>query len=481
MPPRLLPILPTVLFLLLLPRLVPAVALEQPQQQHPLTLSVLHAPPASGTLRKFLPTNPESFAEVLRFAQDYDLDVWHAGRGRVDVYEPAKSAGRLPGALLDTPHEVHNLSLPVAPARYKAEEEDWDLHSLENSTFHSTYHPQAAVDAFILALAHTYPDSVSVFSLGHSAEGREMHGLKISAPPPKNGTQKDVKMGFVVIGPQHAREWVATSTALYLAHALLANASEPHSLAYLLEAYDFHIIPAPNPDGYVYTWEADRFWYKNRQVVGPGAKCIGIDMNRNWGAHWKPHAKYPLFGPSNNDDDELKKKKKKAEPADPCSHWYPGHRAFEATEVANIAGYLTKVQGVGKGAKGGVQLVLELRSYGQMLAAPYSYKCDRLPKDAEDQTEALHGAAQAGKSVWGTPFMTGTLCELLYRAPGNLLDYVYSSAGTSVKYAYAAFLRDTGTYGFALPPEWIRPVGEETAAVAAYLGKFVARQKGIAL
>lgn len=32
-------------------------------------------------------------------------------------------------------------------------------------------------------------------------------------------------------------QWVATSTALYLAHALLANTSEPNSLAPLLEVY----------------------------------------------------------------------------------------------------------------------------------------------------------------------------------------------------------------------------------------------------
>lgn len=47
-----------------------------------------------------------------------------------------------------------------------------------------------------------------------------------------------------------------------------------------ISSKDFHIIPAPNPDGYEYTWDSDRLWYKNRQIVGPYTKCLGLDMNR---------------------------------------------------------------------------------------------------------------------------------------------------------------------------------------------------------
>ncbi|KAJ7710703.1 hypothetical protein B0H17DRAFT_1027633 [Mycena rosella] len=451
---------------------------------------IFDAPPpqSPGILRRFSPKNSKSLAEVLSIAQAHDLDIWQIGTDstpHVDIYSPPSST-RLPDVLLSTPHSLSNISVPTLRLQRELKG-DWGLESLENSTFHAEYHTHEEVSAFVHALARAHPDKVALRHIGHSGEGREMLGMKISAPPKLEGPSAQ-KLGFVVLGPQHAREWIATSTALYLAHALLANASEPHSLSYLLEVYDFHIIPSPNPDGYVYTWEGDRFWYKNRQIVGPGAKCTGIDMNRNWGAHWKPHAKHPLLhfeddddvSSENDTDSGLKKKKKsKKEPADPCSHWYPGHRAFEAPEVTNLANYLTAVQGVGKGAKGGVVAFVELRSYGQMLAAPYSYKCDRLPKDAEDQREALHGAARAGSAMYGTSFATGSLCELLYRAPGNLLDYVYSTAG--VKYAYSAFLRDTGTYGFALPPAWIRPVGEETAGVVAYLGRFVAKQRGIEL
>ncbi len=46
----------------------------------------------------------------------------------------------------------------------------------------------------------------------------------------------------------------------------------------------FTIIPVPNPDGYVYTWDVDRLWYKNRSPTG-NEECIGIDMNRNWVCH----------------------------------------------------------------------------------------------------------------------------------------------------------------------------------------------------
>jgi len=44
--------------------------------------------------------------------------------------------------------------------------------------------------------------------------------------------------------------------------------------------------------------------------------------------------------------------------ADPCSHWFPGHRAFESPEVNNIANFVTTLPNVVG--------FLDLRSYGQM-------------------------------------------------------------------------------------------------------------------
>jgi extracellular matrix protein 14 len=86
---------------------------------------------------------------------------------------------------------------------------------------------------------------------------------------------------------------------------------------------------------------------------------------------WDSPSDLDLDDLNEDDDADLKKKKKKkkkqkTEPADPCSHWYPGHRAFEAHEVNNLANYLTKIHGVGRGTKGGVAAWVDLRSYGQM-------------------------------------------------------------------------------------------------------------------
>ncbi|KAF7292987.1 Zinc carboxypeptidase [Mycena indigotica] len=443
-----------------------AAAFEQ-QQVFDITANPQAQLERAGILRRFKPQRWDALEEVIKTAETHNLDIWQIHTGNdpyVDVFTP-HSIPNLPVTLLTVPHTTTNITYPTPP--FARTQQEWDLSTLQNTTFHNEYHSQSEVDLFLRKLVELHPQTVSLVELGHTAEGREMLGLKIS----KVANTTMAKLGFVVMGPQHAREWVATSTALHFAHSLLVNSSESGSLSYLLDTYDFHIIPSPNPDGYVYTWESDRFWYKNRQIVGPGAKCIGIDMNRNWGFKWKAHSDSPLF-------DAKKKKRKDKTPADPCSHWYPGHRAFEAAEVNNVANYLTKINGAGKGAgKGGVVAFVDLRSYGQMLAAPYSYKCNKLPKDAEDQMEALHGAAQAGRAVHGMGFSAGSLCELLYTAPGNILDYVYSTG--SIKYTYAAFLRDTGTYGFALPATWIRPVGEETGEILAYLAKFIARQRGI--
>jgi len=386
---------------------------------------------------------------TLLVAEAANADVWRITRSEVDLYFPSvEEYLSSPFNDASIPHNTTRIPLSdtIRPTSWFS---SWNLTSLANTTFHAEYHPLYEIEDFVQAMADAYPNLVQVVNIGHSAEGREMAAMRISKP----GKKAKAKPGFVLTGAQHAREWVATSTVLYLTHALVASSPEQYAMSSLLDLYDFYIVPVPNPDGYVYTWEHDRFWYKNRQIIGPNEKCVGIDMNRNWGHKWKARADFPTLTTS----------KKPKTPTDPCTPWYPGHRAFESPEVNNIANWITTLPAL--------KAYLDLRSYGQMLSTPFAYSCKKTPKDAEDQIEAAHGAARAIRLAHGTSFTTGSLCSMLYKAPGNVVDWMYAKAG--IKYSYAVHLRDTGTYGFALPAEWIRPVGEETANMVQFLAEFI--------
>ncbi|KAF9811509.1 hypothetical protein IEO21_06560 [Rhodonia placenta] len=410
-----------------------------------------------GLLKSFsvLPDKGWGVDDILDEAGATGADVWRISQSHVDIYFPTlHDYLSSPFHDIDLPHNTSRVSraalIPPSTSGRDTGPSSWNLTSLSNSTFHSVYHPLEEIEEFVEAMAILYPDIVQLVNIGHSAEGREMVAMRISKG---SGGSLKQKAGFVVTGAQHAREWVATSTALYLTHALVAGASEPYAMSSLLDYYDFYVIPVPNPDGYVYTWEHNRLWYKNRQVIGPHEKCVGIDMNRFVHGHkWKAKARFPTV-----------KANKPSTPTDPCTPWYPGHRAFEAPEVNNIANFITTLPAL--------KAYIDFRSYGQILSTPWAYSCKKTPKDAEDQIEAAHGAARAIKLAHGTAFTTGTLCSMLYKAPGNVVDWMYAKAG--IKYAYAVHLRDTGTYGFSLPPEWIRPVGEESAKMIQFLAEFI--------
>jgi murein tripeptide amidase MpaA len=51
------------------------------------------------------------------------------------------------------------------------------------------------------------------------------------------------------------------------------------------ECVNWVIYPVLNPDGYVNSWQSDRFWRKNMNTNN-GHNCKGVDLNRNYDAEW---------------------------------------------------------------------------------------------------------------------------------------------------------------------------------------------------
>ena len=137
--------------------------------------------------------------------------------------------------------------------------------------------PIRGIRAFVDSLAKNN-SRVSVDTLGKSFEGRPMLAVKIG---PKGDSPSRPNVLFMAT--YHAREWAATEMAmrlmLYLANPPAGNAR----LDSLLQTRDIWIVPVANPDGYEYTFTADRLWRKTRSPQGTG---IGVDLNRNHRANW---------------------------------------------------------------------------------------------------------------------------------------------------------------------------------------------------
>ena len=88
---------------------------------------------------------------------------------------------------------------------------------------------------------------------------------------------------------------------------------------------------------------------------------------------------------------------------------------------------------------------------------PFAYSCDDFPPDAEMLEEAALGVGKAMRTRHGEGYQAGQACDLtyrsvifpslltwlIYRAPGDAIDFAYGVA--DVRWSYSAELRDTGT------------------------------------
>jgi extracellular matrix protein 14 len=105
----------------------------------------------------------------------------------------------------------HTLSTiaPHSPRSYYSAPADWELSSFTNSSFHKNYHPLYEIGEFIQELARLHPDIVNIHNIGRTGEGREILAMTLSTPP-TDAMMRSLpgpgKLGFVIVGAQHARE-----------------------------------------------------------------------------------------------------------------------------------------------------------------------------------------------------------------------------------------------------------------------------------
>ena len=116
------------------------------------------------------------------------------------------------------PHTTTQISIPIInPTDLR---KNWVMSSLENTTFHESYHTLSQIENFMQELVDAHPETARLINLGRSSEGRNVLGLTISTgdnveseegnlwkKKKKKGPKKQKeKFGFVIQGAQHARE-----------------------------------------------------------------------------------------------------------------------------------------------------------------------------------------------------------------------------------------------------------------------------------
>jgi len=204
----------------------------------------------------------------------------------------------------------------------------------------------------------------------------------------------------------------------------------------IVDHYTFYIFPLINPDGYAYTWATDRMWRKNRRQNS--ARSFGVDLNRNWDSHW---------GGAGSS-------------SDPNSDIYHGKSAFSEPETKAVSDFIKTLKNVKMG--------IDFHSYSQLILRPYGWTT-KLPPDEAVMKTIGDGMAGAIRATTRMSYISEHSIDL-YITAGTALDWFYEPAGF---YGYTIELRDTGAYGFVLPPAQIKPTGQENFAACVWSATYL--------
>jgi len=284
----------------------------------------------------------------------------------------------------------------------------------------TSYHPLEDMYSYLNYLRDTY-DFVTLETIGQSYAGVDMTIAKVCRGGCGN------KPAMWIDGGIHAREWISPATVTFMLRELVENDADHPDL---LENLDWYILPVVNPDGYLYTQTDNRLWRKTRKPNGNG--CYGTDANRNFGYMWG------TGGSSDN----------------PCADTYMGASPFSEIETANMRDWLTANKDM-------IKFYNNVHSYSQLILLPWGFSYDE-PDNQDDLYRVASTCNDDLYAVHQKTYEVGCIPCLLYVSSGGTLDWTLGELG--IPYSYAMELRDTGVYGFLLPPEQIIPNGEEAWA-----------------
>ncbi|XP_069671096.1 carboxypeptidase B-like [Periplaneta americana] len=294
----------------------------------------------------------------------------------------------------------------------------------------TTYNRHSVINSYLESLASSYPNLVTLETIGQSYEGRDLVVIKISSGG--SGTRPVILIDAGI----HAREWIAPAMALYIINQLVENNAANSGLT---DAVDWYILPVLNPDGYEYSHTSSRMWRKTRSPTS-SSSCRGVDGNRNFDFHWME------TGASSY----------------PCDETYAGSKGFSEPETQAIRDFALA-------NKSKIKLYLTFHSYGNYLLYPWGYTSS-LPSDWRTLQALAEDANAAHVSAGGSSYSIGSSTNVLYAAAGGSDDYMKGVGGIAL--SYTVELTNTA-YGFQLPASQIQTTVTRFFAAIRVFGNYV--------
>lgn len=294
------------------------------------------------------------------------------------------------------------------------------VQTADAGTWFSEYRDVQEIHDYVDLLAERHPERAAIRRLGTSIDGWPIRALEISSGPTK----------IAINGGQHAREWISVMVTMCIADRLLSDPSP--RVRRILERSTFFVTPLVNPDGYLHSWNVDRYWRKNRR----GGH--GVDLNRNYSVGWGGR------GSSGRRRSDI----------------YRGEHAFSEPETQAMRALFVSED---------IAAHVDFHSYSQLILYPWSYQGAPPPERAEHAAIADR-MASAIAATHGERYRIGSAPEILYAAGGTMSDWAYGEGGAV---SFTVELRPPMGRGggFVLPPEQIVPTCSESVAAVLELAE----------
>jgi murein tripeptide amidase MpaA len=319
---------------------------------------------------------------------------------------------------------AHELLVPDIDAAAAAERERLQRpQSQRPADWFADYHDFEAIHARLEWLAAEHPELISLSVIGNSIEGRPLLALQLG------GRDDAAAVPMLINGGQHAREWIAAIVPICITERLLAGYDTDASLRAFVDSTRLWVVPVVNPNGYQYTWSADRYWRKNRR------DDHGVDLNRNFSV---------AFGGEGSS-------------ANKRSQTYRGSHAFSEPETQALRHLVRRES---------ITVHIDFHAYGQLLLYPWAHTKE--PSSERDRFAAIGDhMASSMFAAHGQRYEIQAGADL-YPAAGTMSDWMHGEGGAL---SFTIELRPNGKGGFVLPPEQIRPTCDEALAATLELRK----------